>query len=56
MKLLVKLCIKLNENSFGLVAEAYGRLTRQCWSVYCYKLLISMVTYNEVYMVNLGQI
>jgi len=30
-KLFVKFCI--TENSFRLAAEAYWRLTRQCWSV-----------------------
>ena len=41
IKLLCKLHI--NENSFGLAAEAYWRLTSQCWSIFCYKLLTSMV-------------
>ena len=45
VKLLVKLCI--NENSFGLAAEAYRSLTRQCA---CHRL----AQINEVWMLNLG--
>jgi len=41
VELLVKL--RINENSSGLAAEAYRRLTRKWWSVLFYKSFTSMV-------------